>query len=168
MATAQEVIRQLDLKPLPEEGGYYREIYRSSQIFTAKALPSHPGQRCFSTLIYYLITPEEFSGLHRVKGSLEVFHFYAGDAVKMVQISDSGERQEIILGRNFANQETPQAIVEPNVWQGTKLLPEGNWALLGCQVVPGFEFADFEALSRSDFLQRFPQHKETVLEYTRP
>jgi hypothetical protein len=71
---ADAIIEMLGLKPLPEEGGFYREMYRAKGVIPGEALPMHAGERTYSTLIFYLVTPEEFSGLHRVKSD-EVFHF---------------------------------------------------------------------------------------------
>lgn len=164
---ASEIIEKLGLIPLPEEGGFYKETYRSSGLIPDNALPDHEGDRRFSTQIYYLVTPEEFSGLHRVKGSDEVFHFYLGDAVEMLQITECGKKKKVILGQNIPEQSLQEAVPK-GVWQGTKLLEGGQWALLGCSVSPGFEFADFEVKSRSEFLELFPHHEKDIYEYTRP
>jgi predicted cupin superfamily sugar epimerase len=105
--TAEEVIKKLDLVPLPEEGGFYRETYRDPVSFNGQL-----GIRNYSTCIYYLITPEEFSALHAVK-STEIFHFYAGSPVEMIQISPQGELKTIFLGREVENGQEPQVIVPP-------------------------------------------------------
>ena len=48
--TGDEIRAALDLEPHPEEGGYFRETYRSSADI--------PGtRRNLSTAIYYLLTP---------------------------------------------------------------------------------------------------------------
>lgn len=162
----QDIIKKFDLVPLPEEGGYYRETYRDSSKVVGSALPLHEGDRTYSTCIYYLITPEEFSGLHAVK-STEVFHFYAGDPVVMVQITEKGDLSRVILGNDLTTEQSPQVIVTPYIWQGTKLVEGGEWALLGCTVAPGFEFSDFIIEDREALIKRFPAHKDSVVEYTR-
>lgn len=163
--TANEIIKHLNLSPLPEEGGFYRETFRDPGIIPGTALPEHGSNRSYSTCIYYLITPEEFSGLHAVK-STETFHFYMGDPVKMLQISPTGEKTEIILGTDLAKGQQPQVIVPPHIWQGTKLIGSGKWALLGCTVAPGFEFSDFMGGSYSQLAEMFPQHSPLIKEYT--
>lgn len=96
MKEAAEIIELLQLSPLPEEGGWYRESYRSSEETAAAALPERfTSPRSVSTAIYYLLTPESFSGLHRV-ASDEIFHFYMGDAVSMLEISPEGEAAELM------------------------------------------------------------------------
>ncbi|PKP68174.1 MAG: hypothetical protein CVT83_06290, partial [Alphaproteobacteria bacterium HGW-Alphaproteobacteria-5] len=158
----EELIARLGLTKLPEEGGLYRETYRSAQEMR---LPH--GDRACCTAIYYLVTPDEFSALHRV-ASDEIFHFYAGDAVEMFQLWDDGAAQTIRLGPDVLGGEFPQVVVPAGVWQGTRLAEGGAWALLGCTVSPGFELADFEAGRRQDLLDAFPALREPLLRYTRP
>jgi predicted cupin superfamily sugar epimerase len=163
--TAKAIIKQLNLKPLPDEGGYYRETHRDAGLIPKSVLLYHSGPRSYSTSILYLITPESFSKLHAVK-STEVFHFYAGDPVRMVQINHSGTLTNITLSNKLDKGE-PQVVVPSHVWQGTKLVEGGKWALLGCTVSPGFEFDDYMTGKRFDLLQKFPQHAETIRQFTR-
>lgn len=153
---AKDVIERFNLAPLPEEGGFFRETFRDNKNSEGK---SH------STCIYYLITPEEFSGLHAVKSS-EIFHFYAGDPVEMVQIDTKGKLSKHILSSSLEEGTSPQIAVAPLVWQGTKLLRGGKWALLGCSVAPGFEYSDFINGTFKELSSLYPQHSETIREYT--
>lgn len=77
--TAQQVIALLDLKPQPQEGGFFRETYRSNELVTLRG-----GDRAAGTAIYYFLTPDTFSALHRLPTD-EVFHFYLGDPVQMLR-----------------------------------------------------------------------------------
>ena len=82
---AETMIRQLGLLPHPE-GGFYRESYRSNEAIAAAALPPHYGnERSVATAIYYLLTPDSFSALHRLQSD-ELFHFHLGDPVTMLQL----------------------------------------------------------------------------------
>lgn len=163
--TADEIIKLLNLQPLPEEGGFFRETYRDPLTISGQALPGHDGDRQASTCIYYLVTPEEFSGLHAVL-STEVFHFYAGDPVEMIQIHEDGQLHSITIGPNLSQGEVPQVVVPPKVWQGTKLKGRGQWALLGCTVAPGFDYKDFIGGSFQELSERFSQHSEVIRRYT--
>lgn len=165
--TADDIIAKLDLIPLPEEGGFYRETHRSNILIPKNSMEGISSDRSTSTLIYYLVTPEEFSGLHRVKTADEIFHFYLGDPVEMLQITESGEAKKVVMGQNIPEQQL-QTVVEKSVWQGTRLVEGGEWALLGCSVAPGFEFDDFEIRTQKEFFEMFPQHKEKLKAYTRP
>ena len=102
MKEAIDVIKQLDLKPLPEEGGYYRETYRDNAVkLSAKSYGiESETARSICTGIYYLVVPESFSALHRVKSD-EVFHFYSGDPVEMIQIDQSGNLKRFTIGNDI-------------------------------------------------------------------
>src|SRR5579872_993071 len=94
----KQLIRTLGLKPLPQEGGYYRETYQSTQeIFLPLNDLNKQIRRKLCTAIYYLVTREEFSRLHKIKSD-EIFHFYFGDPLEMLQITEKGESKKIILG----------------------------------------------------------------------
>jgi len=143
MLTANEIRERLGLVPLPEEGGYYRETYRAALTVPGGALPGCYGDaRQVATAIYYLVTPDEYSALHRLPSD-EVFHFYMGDPVAMLQIPPGGEPRQVVLGSDLVAGHQPQVVVPGNVWQGTRLVEGGQWALLGCTVSPGFDFRDF-------------------------
>ena len=166
--TAQELIQKLELIPLPSEGGFYRETYRAhGEKIPARSFGiDAPTSRNFSTAIYFLIMPNDFSALHKVKSD-EIFHFYGGDAAEMIQIDESGNLTTYLLGNNFANGEVPQIIVRRGVWQGLRLREGGSWALTGTTVAPGFEFEDFELGDRNQLTKSFPQHRESIFRYTR-
>ena len=158
-----EVITKLGLVPLPEEGGYYKETYRSKRFIQSDDL----GKKTECTAIYYLITEDSFSALHAVDQD-EIFHFYAGNTVEMFQIDEKGNGKLINIGNKIFEDETPQVIVPHGVWQGTKLKDprNGSWALLGCTVAPGFEFQNFHIKSREGLILQFPDHKELITKYT--
>ncbi len=166
MLTAQEVIDRLQLVPLTIEGGYFRETYRSLLRHMGHALPpEYGGERNASTAIYYLLTPDTFSAIHRVKSD-EVFHFYAGDPVEMLQLRPDGAAKVVLIGNDLAAGLEPQLVVPAGVWQGCRLRPGGDWALLGCTVSPGFDYADYQAASRAQLVERFPGHADLIAALT--
>jgi predicted cupin superfamily sugar epimerase len=166
MLTAQEVIDCLQLVPLTIEGGYFRETYRSPLRHMEHALPpEYGGERNASTAIYYLLTPETFSAIHRVKSD-EVFHFYTGDPVEMLQLWPDGEAKIVIIGNDLVAGHRPQLVVPAGVWQGCRLVPGGRWALMGCTVAPGFDYADFEAAARGELVRDYPEHAELITALT--
>lgn len=74
LITASQIIKDLNLAPLPGEGGYYRETYRSGDgIVSLQMSDKELKNRCLTTAIYYLVTPETFSSLHRLPQD-EIFH----------------------------------------------------------------------------------------------
>lgn len=159
------IIKELGLQKLPEEGGFYSEVYRSKDVLPGFPLPSG-RDRVYGTDIYYLMTPEEFSGLHRVRSSIEIWNFYSGDPAEMVQIDPNGNVTRITIGPDLSKGQQPKVIVPAGHWQGARLAPGGKWALVGCTCVPGFEFEDFEGGSLSSLGKIFPQHIELIKKYT--
>jgi uncharacterized protein len=152
---AKTIIRQLGLQTHPE-GGFYRETYRCKEQIAAAALPARYGKdRSISTAIYYLLTPDSFSAMHRLQSD-EVFHFYVGDPVTMVQLHADGRAETIILGQDFAAGHQPQIVVPRDVWQGLFLSDGGSFALLGATVSPGFDFADFELGQHDELIRQYP------------
>jgi len=167
MLTADQIITLLNLKPHPEEGGYFVETYRSSETISEKALPSHyKGARPFGTAIYYLLTPETFSSIHRLQSD-EIFHFYIGDPVEILQLWPDGSSRVLILGSDILNGMQPQVVVPRGVWQGAKLLKDGKFALLGTTVSPGFEFADYESGRRDELVKSYPKFRELIIALTK-
>lgn len=158
-----EVIKKLDLVPLPEEGGFYRETFRSKRMVKSEVL----GEKSECTCIYYLITEDSFSALHAVDQD-EIFHFYAGSPVEMFQFNTDGESELITIGNDIFKDEIPQVIVPHGIWQGTKLKEskEGAWALLGCTVAPGFEIENFHIESRAELVSKFPHLEEQITRFT--
>ena len=167
MITADQIKSLLSLKPHPEEGGYFVEAYRSDERFAQTALPArYKGGRSFGTCIYYLLTPDTFSAMHRL-ASDEIFHFYLGDPVEMLQLFPDGSGKILTLGPDILNGMHPQVVVPRGVWQGSRLIPGGRLALLGCTVAPGFDYADYENAERETLLVSYPEFGELIVALTR-
>jgi predicted cupin superfamily sugar epimerase len=167
MPTAHDIITRLQLVPLTIEGGYFRETYRAPLMIAANGLPGeYKSDRNVSTCIYYLLTPETFSAIHIVKSD-EIFHFYAGDPVEMLQLWPNGEARVVTIHNDLAAGHEPQHIVPAGVWQGCRLVPGGSWALMGCTVAPGFDYADFELADGNALRAQYPQHSELISALTK-
>lgn len=164
--TPEFLIRHFSLTPHPEEGGFFRETWRCDE--SAANLPvRYKGQRSFGTAIYYLLTPDTRSALHRL-ASDEVFHFYLGDAVEMLNLYPDGRSERVVLGANITEGQAVQHVVPKGVWQGARLLAGGRFALLGCTVAPGFDYADYEHGRRSKLLSAWPAATELITLLTDP
>ena len=149
------------------EGGFFKETYRSDEIISGRAIPERYGSpRCFGTAIYYMITADTFSAIHRIKSD-EVYHFYSGETVEMLQLFPDGAGKTVILGADIINGMTPQVSVPRGVWQGLRLHKGGNYALMGTTVSPGFDYTDFETGSRKKLLKEYPDFKELIIALTR-
>jgi uncharacterized protein len=164
MPTAEELIRHLGLAPHPKEGGFFRETYRSAESHTALA-PRYRGPRSANTAIYYLLTPGTCSALHRLQSD-EIFHFYLGDPIRMLQLDPAGAGRSIVLGPDVMHGQQLQVVVPRGIWQGSLLEPGGTFALLGCTVAPGFEYDDYEHGDRQSLLTQYPAHADLIRRLT--
>ena len=166
--TAEDVKKLLGLVPHPREGGWYVRTYEAEEMVAGEAFGDgrYAGARRTGTAIYYLLEPGTFSEMHRLKSD-EVFHFYAGDAVAMLQLTADGRGERVVIGNDLVRGERPQVVVGRGVWQGSRLVAGGRWALLGCTVSPGFEFEDYEAGERVELCQGWPQFAEEIAALTR-
>lgn len=164
-AMIENLVQSLGLSPHPE-GGFYRETYRAAESIAHAALPGRfPGDRSHGTAIYYLLGAGDRSKLHRI-GSDEIWHFYAGDPLLIVALSPEGALTVTRLGQDFAAGEVPQHVVPAGHWFGAIPAEDSAYALTGCTVAPGFDFADFELGTRADLLAAFPQHRAWIEKLT--
>lgn len=160
--TAQEIIERLGLRPLPREGGYYAETYRSAEMIPGELLGREAaGPRRFGTAIHYLLTPDTFSALHRLRGD-EIFHFYLGDPVEMLLLRPGATAECVTLGNDLAAGMQPQFVVPGGVWQGARLVAGGRFALLGTTMAPGFDWADFTEGRRESLVALYPKFESLI------
>ena len=152
---ARAIIAALGLVPHPE-GGFYRETYRAPL-----ALRAPQGERAASTAIYFLLPASGLSALHRVRSD-EVWHHYAGGAVAVHAI-DEATRAHVVhrVGPDLVGGERPQLVGPAGTWQAT-VAPGPRWALCGCTVAPGFDFADFEMPTRDALTARMPELRAVI------
>ncbi len=164
--TADDLIHHFNLQPHPKEGGFFRETYRAAEPWPVTALPArYRGERAASTAIFYLLTPGTYSALHRLQTD-EIFHFYLGAPVRMLQLSPDGAGRTVVLGPDVAAGQQLQVVVPRGVWQGSLLEPGGAFALLGCTVAPGFEYIDYEGGDRQSLLNEYPDQDELIRRLT--
>jgi uncharacterized protein len=164
--TADEIKALLHLSPHPLEGGWFRRTYISD---VSVALLR--GVRAYGTAIYYLLEEGTFSEMH-VLASDEIFHFYLGDPVEMLQLLPSGDSRVMTLGPDLAVGQRVQLVVPAGVWQGMRLVDggragAGKVALLGCTVTPGFDFADYRGGNYDELSRGWPQEAERIRKLTR-
>ena len=159
--TAEELKALLNLAPHPVEGGSFRRTYTSAGTVE---LPR--GLRAQSTAIYYLLDAGTFSEMH-VLESDEIFHFYLGDPVEMLQLFPDGSSAVITLGPDLKAGQQVQILVPAGVWQGSRLVGGGKVALFGCTVTPGFDFADYRNASYEELAAKWPAEARRIRALTR-
>lgn len=163
--TAEYWINRLQLST-HIEGGAFREIYRSPVIAPVTALPpTFTADRSFCTSIYFLLQQHQFSAFHKIKSD-EVWHFYYGHALIVYEIDQQGHMIEHRLGCDSDNNESFQCVIAAGNWFAARLAPGGEYALVGCTVSPGFNFADFELAGRNELVRLYPEHTEVIVTLT--
>jgi predicted cupin superfamily sugar epimerase len=168
--TAAQIAQVFALDPLPVEGGLYRQTYRSNDQIPAQALPKrYAGDvKPFGTAIFYLLTnqPDSFSEFHRLPTD-EIFHFYLGDPLVIHLLFPNGEYRQVTLGQDILNGQLLQYAVPAGVWQGSHVATDGEYALIGTTMAPGYTHADYTQGSRAELEQEYPQAREVIHRLTR-
>jgi uncharacterized protein len=159
---AEYLIGALGLSP-HLEGGYFAETYRSDE--RTKVGDRYSAPRSLSTAIYYLLAPKTCSRMHRLKSD-EIYHFYLGDPVTMVNLHPDGSSDLVMLGQEILNGQRLQHTVPRGVWQGARLADGGDFALLGTTVAPGFDYADYESGARNDLIEDYPDMRDMIVRLT--
>ncbi|OEU71994.1 MAG: hypothetical protein BA874_02865 [Desulfuromonadales bacterium C00003068] len=138
----KELIDRYGLIPHPE-GGFYKEVYRSTQTVISNAVHS---ERQALTHIYFLLTKGQVSRFHKVCHD-EIWNFYEGSPLRLLSLHE-GKISEQLLGSDTGNY---VAIIHGGSYQAAE--STGDYSLVGCSVAPGFDFNDFSFLS-DDSLQQ--------------
>ncbi|MCK4518565.1 MAG: cupin domain-containing protein [Candidatus Omnitrophica bacterium] len=159
-----DIIRILNLEKHPREGGYYAETYRSRQnIMNEKG---RRDNRSLATAIYYLLTPDFYSEMHRLESD-EIFHFYLGDPVEMLQLFPRGGGKIIKIGNDVTQGFLPQVLIPKNVWQGCRVIHGGRFALLGTTMSPGFDYSEYESGIKKELIKKYPEFEDIITDLTR-
>ncbi|MDF1506088.1 cupin domain-containing protein [Roseisolibacter sp. H3M3-2] len=140
---AAALIATLDLRPHPE-GGHYRELFRSD---ARVATDDGRGARAALTTIYFLLAAGAVSRWHRV-ASDEVWHLYEGGPLELLELDADARTLARHRLAPVADGDGAGAVVltvPAGRWQAAR--PLGDYALVGCTVGPGFDFADFAMLA---------------------
>jgi len=155
-------INKLGLSSHPE-GGYYKEVYRSSEVILENALPErYKGKRTFCTSIYFLLDKNQTSAFHRLKSD-EIWNFYEGSSLTVYIIEKNGSLKQIKLGNNPDSGEVLQYVIEKEQWFGAEVNDKNSFSLIGCTVAPGFDFQDFELGKKEKLLNSYPSLKEIII-----
>ena len=131
---AKDIIASLQLLPHPE-GGWYREVYRSTD-----RVKRGYESRSATTAIYYLLEQQQLSRWHVVDAD-EIWHFYAGAPLELLAYDPSSRQLTRHVLDAPGNGTGAIGVIPSGVWQAARSL--GKYSLAGCTVSPGFEFSGF-------------------------
>ena len=73
----------------------------------------------------------------------------------------------MILGQDILNGQQVQFAVPAGVWQGSRLVPGGKFALLGTTMAPGFIEEDYLPGDRAALLKQYSDRAELIRLLTR-
>ncbi len=168
MPVANEIIEHLGLEPLPVEGGFFKQTYVSRENYGAPPkFEQRESGKPLCTAIFYLLTnaPDSFSALHRLPTD-EIYHHYIGDPVGLLELHSNGSNTQVILGADILGGQKVQHVVPANAWQGSQLLPGGEFALMGTTMAPGFTPDDYVGGSRESLVEQFPELVDIIRKLT--
>jgi predicted cupin superfamily sugar epimerase len=149
----QKLINHYRLEVLPVEGTLFASTYVSSQ-------KTETGDPISTAIIgLYANNPESFSSFHRLKHD-ELWHFYAGDPLRLVLLNPDGSSEDVILGPDFAAGQRVQFTVQAQTWQAGQTL--GEYSLFGCTMAPGFTGACFEGGEMTVLLEQYPDRADDI------
>ena len=146
----EQLIKQLNLQPLSEEGGFFRETYRSSSTLE---IDKNGEKKQLLTTIYYLIS-EDTGGrnyLNRNKSD-HIHFFHCGWPLEYTVVSPEEEIKKFVLGPDPSKGDMFQLVVYGDYLKAARLMTERTecesfpnetpFALISEAVAPGFEYKD--------------------------
>lgn len=166
MTEAADWIRKLRMQAHPE-GGYYVRVYASPVNAGPSLLgPEFSGPRPLTTHIYYLLESGTFSAFHRIRSD-ELWHFYAGSGLTLYEIKPDGSLYTHELGNQSGSEAVPYCVIPASSWFAARPATGDGYALVGCTVTPGFDFAEFEMAEREQLCREYPLHRDLIVSLTR-
>jgi predicted cupin superfamily sugar epimerase len=151
----QQLIDHYKLETLPVEGTLFTSTYVSRQ-------KTETGDPISTAIIgLYAKNPNSFSSFHRLQHD-ELWHFYAGDPLRLVLLHPDGSSEDVILGPDFAAGQCVQFTVPAHSWQAGHVLESGEYSLFGCTMAPGFTGACFEGGEMNALLGQYPDRADDI------
>jgi len=165
---ARACIDRLRLQPIPGEGGWFRETWRSPGVVRGGMLAGLPEDRPAGTAILALFCddPAGFSALHRLPIP-EVWHFCGGDPLRLLLLHADAAPEQVLLGADLVRAQVSQVVVPAGTWMGARLVENGRFALVGCTMAPGFVEGDCELGRRSTLMDTYPEQRAEIARLTR-
>ena len=155
------LIDHFQFTPLPAEGTFFTSTWRSAQEFADN---SPVGTAMIGM---YCNDPLSQSFFHRLPVD-ETWHFYGGDALRLVLLSPEGSSREVIMGSDPLKRQQVQFVVPAGVWQAGQVVDGGLYALFGCTLAPGFTGSMYEGGIREELMAGYPDRKEDIVKLTAP
>lgn len=150
MIDAGWLVEHFGMSRLPIESTFHVNTYRST-VVTAS------GQFAGTGMIGLFATdPVSHSLFHRLPFD-EIWHFYAGDPLRLILLHADGSSEDIILGPDLSAGHRVQVVVPADTWQAGETAAGGRWSLFGCTMAPGFSGELFESGYADRLAQAYPE-----------
>ncbi len=127
----EEIIRELKMEPLVNEGGFVKEVYRGEV---------KDGRESYGT-IYYLLTNDCCSVMHKLDAD-EIWYYHDGPALEMLLIGEDQD-EVVLLGKDVLNGERPQIRVRKGIYQGAHMAHKGEYTLVSTSMSPAYDTKGF-------------------------
>lgn len=149
------LIKHYKLEPLPVEKTLFTSTYRSFQEFD--------NGKPYATAIIglYCDEPRSVSLIHKLPVD-EIWHFYAGDPLRLVLLYLDGSSKDVIMGNDPLKGHHVQFVVPAGVWQAGHMVAGGRYSLYGCTMGPGFTDDMFEGGVREQLIEVYPDRAKDI------
>jgi predicted cupin superfamily sugar epimerase len=137
------------MTPLPVEATYFAQTYTSA----ARGLDGPVGT---AGLGLFSVDPPSRSLFHRLAYD-EIWHFYAGDPLRLVLLHADGSDDDVFLGGDVLRGQEVQTVIPAGTWMAGEVAARGSWSLFGCTMAPGFTPECFEGGLVPDLLRSHPR-----------
>jgi predicted cupin superfamily sugar epimerase len=143
------------------EGGYYKQIYHSEKQC------KEYNNRNLATCIFYLLSGNDYSAFHKINGD-EIWHFFIGSSLTIYIINEASSELKIEkIGSNLDKQENLQLVIQEGNWLAAEVNDKSSFTLVGCTVIPGFDFKYFEMAKRNSLIYKYPRFKQIIEKLTK-
>jgi predicted cupin superfamily sugar epimerase len=151
----KDLIELYRLEPLPAESSLFTSTYRSKQEFE--------NGKPYGTAIIalYCNDPRSVSLFHKLPVD-EIWHFYAGDPLRLVLLYPDGSSKDVIMGSNPLKGQLVQFVIPAGVWQAGHTVDGGRYSLFGCTMAPGFTGDMFEGGTREHLMKLYPEKADDI------
>jgi predicted cupin superfamily sugar epimerase len=158
----QALIAHFEFKPLSVESTLFRETY-----VTPHKLADGTSPIGTAMLGLYCDAPYSVSLFHRLTVD-EVWHFYAGDPLRLILLYPDGTSRDLIMGNDPLIGQHVQFVVPAGVWQAGHMLAGGRYSLYGCTLAPGFSPSIFEGGTYDRLIASYPDRADDLRVYGCP
>lgn len=145
MRTAEEMIADLGLQPLEQEGSWWA--------------PGPRTRNLSSITVLLTAAPDGFSALHKLTVD-EGWQLIDGAPAAMLRLGPGGKGRLDAIERK-----TGQVLVTAGTWQGAATL--GQWSLFTCWCSPAFTWEGFTLGDQGELQAEYPEWAREIDALTR-